>query len=226
MQIKEIRLYTNKLNELKNFYSDLLGFSLIYFDQNVISFKVGNSILSFVQTKEITNPYYHFAFNITESKKDEGIAWLKQKGININLINGSEDIFSKSWNSHSIYFYDPSGNILELIARHDLKSDDHKEFKATDIINISEIGFPVNDVKLASDELIQRYNVEVYKESNNEFAPIGNEDGLFILSGLNRNWLGSNKKVEIFPLELTILSCKESEERFLSFPYIIQEKLN
>lgn len=226
MKIKEIRIFTNNLNELKNFYSDLLGFSLIFNDQNLVSFQVGSSILSFIETKEIANPYYHFAFNITESKKDKCITWLKQKGININLINGYEDYFSKSWNSHSIYFYDPSGNILELIARHDLKSDDDKEFKTTDIINISEIGFPVNDVKFASDELINKYNVEVYKDSNDVFAPMGNEDGLFILSGLNRNWLGSNKKVEIFPLELTILSSKESDERFLSYPYIIREKLN
>jgi hypothetical protein len=94
-----------------------------------------------------------------------------------------------------------------------------------DIKNISEIGLPVEDVQQASEILQKKYNVGVYKSSNNVFAPLGNEEGLFILLGLNRNWAGSIKKVKVFPLIVDIYNNIERNDNFLSYPYTIRETL-
>lgn len=225
MKIKEVILYTNSLDGISDFYVDVLELPIIQENNEKISFKTGTSILTFKQSSEYEFPYYHFAFNITENKIEQALQWLKNKAVTINQINGIDHYYDESWNCHSIYFYDPLGNIVEFIARHAIPEIEHGDFNSQDIKNISEIGLPVEDVQQASEILQKKYNVGVYKSSNNVFAPLGNEEGLFILSGLNRNWAGSNKKVKVFPLIVDIYNNIERNDNFLSYPYTIRETL-
>lgn len=212
--IKQIQLYTNHMDTIYEFYKEVLEFPVL--DEKSASFQVGTSILSFKKNMDSCDPYYHFAFNITESSFEKSIEWLKSKRIHINLIDEN-----KKWNSHSIYFYDPAGNIVEFIARHNLKSNSTGDFTVQDILNISEIGFPSHDVRTASTHLITEYGVDTYKSVNDVFASLGTEEGLFILSSLDRHWKGSSKKVAIFPLEVTIEGNKDDEQMFLDYPYKI-----
>jgi catechol-2,3-dioxygenase len=221
MKIKEIKLLTNNIKNLKYFYSELLRFPIVSSFNNSITFQAGESLLSFIESELPENPYYHFAFNISENKKDKAINWLKDKGIGLNLIDGKEAYYSLSWNSHSIYFYDPSGNIVEFIARHNSPSNSESDFINIDILNISEIGLAIEDVEKTSEFLQSYYDEQIYIASNSMFAPIGDEEGLFILSALNRNWLGSNKKVEIFPLDILITCGKEDVSYLFHYPYKI-----
>lgn len=225
MKIKEVVLYATSLDKINSFYAGILELPIIQENNKKISFKAGTSILTFNQWNEYDSPYYHFAFNITESKIEQALQWLKNKRVTINQINGLDDYYSESWNSHSIYFYDSLGNIVEFIARHNILEVGHGDFSSKDIKNISEIGLPVEDVQQASKILQNKYSVGVYKSSNDVFAPLGNEEGLFILSGLNRNWLGSNKKVKVFPLTVDIYNNMERNDNLLGYPYTIRETI-
>ncbi|MFC4776115.1 VOC family protein [Paenibacillus sp. GCM10023252] len=221
MKIQEIKLLTSSLDSLIEFYSRILELPIIERSVAHVTFQIGSSKLVFEISDEVANPYYHFAFNITESKKDLAISWLKAKGITINLFNDEEDYFSESWNSHSIYFYDPVGNIVELIARHNTKNKLGHEFSYEDLLNISEIGMPARDVITLSGYLLEQFKEHIYISGNSMFAPIGDEEGLLILSSLDRNWLGSNKKVEIFPLEIFIATGREETIQVQKYPYLI-----
>ncbi|TFE19350.1 VOC family protein [Cohnella luojiensis] len=222
MKIQEIKLLANDLDNLVDFYNRILELPIVEHSSIYVSFQIGSSKLVFELSEEVVNPYYHFAFNITESKKDLALNWLKAKGIHINLINGEEFYFSESWNSTSIFFYDPTGNIVELIARHNTKNRLGHDFSTDDLLNISEIGIPALDVINLSEYLLHQYKEQIYISGNSMFTPIGDEEGLLILSSLDRNWLGSNKKVEIFPLEIVIADGKEDSMQILNYPYIIR----
>ena len=222
MRINEIRLLTNQLDCLQHFYRDVLKLTISSSSEQHISFTVGASMLTFVKTTEIQKPYYHFAFNITCSKFMQALEWLKQRNVAINTIDGEKFIYSKSWNSHSVYFYDTAGNIVEFIARYNLSHQkDSTQFSSSDILNISEIGLASEDVLVLSKYLQGKYALEIFLDGNSIFIPIGNEEGLFILSSRNRNWLGSNKAVDIFPLEIVIKHEHISSERLLDYPYTI-----
>jgi catechol-2,3-dioxygenase len=221
MKIKEIKLLANNIESLKHFYAEIMGFSISNSTNISVTFHAGESLLTFTECEIPENPYYHFAFNITENKKDKAISRLKARGILFNLIEGKEDYYSATWNAHSIYFYDPAGNIVEFIARHNLVSHSDGDFKRADILNISEIGLAVEDVGKAAEYLLSYYKEQIYISSNSMFAPIGDEAGLLILSSLNRNWLGSNKKVEIFPIDIFITSDQEEELSVFQYPYKI-----
>ena len=53
---------------------------------------------------------------------------------------------SQNWNAHQVYFRAPQGNILELIARHELLNASQAEFSRRSFLNISEIGLTCDDV--------------------------------------------------------------------------------
>jgi len=219
MKIQEVILLASELEQLKYFYHETLGLPLQENTSASISFVAGASVLTFKHDPAVIRPYYHFAFNISANKFDSALDWLKQKGIAINLVDGSEVVYSKSWNSHSVYFYDPVENIVEFIARHNLSADSSTtEFSAQDILNISEIGIPAEDV-LALSKQIQNYSgEEIYQAGDSIFTPIGDEEGLFILSALTRNWLGSAKKVAVFSIRMRIRFRQNTSDHLLDYP--------
>jgi hypothetical protein len=83
--------------------------------------------------------------NVPENRITEAIEWLGKK---IPLIEYERNplVNFQNWNAHSVYFYDPSGNIVELIARHNLPNKSESVFDSGSFLNISEIGMPVSSV--------------------------------------------------------------------------------
>lgn len=225
MKIKEIQLFANNIEQIFQFYNQTLELPVRQKTVDSVSFNCGATVLTFLQTDEIANPYYHFAFNISEHKIDLALNWLKERGVLVNPIDGHEVEFSKSWDSHSIYFYDSAGNIVEFIARHRQRSESvDQEFTIQDIVNISEIGLPSQDVLVLSEYIRSEYKEVVYIDGNHIFTPIGDEEGLFILSSLQRNWLGSNKKVNIYPVQVVILGAHEQTILLPEHPYTIRQE--
>lgn len=224
LKIIEINLLANGIRSLKEFYSRVLELPLLTESDNSFTVMVGSSQLTFSESPSNMQPYYHFAFNITNYKYEAALKWLKEKGITINQINESEIHYFKAWQAHSIYFYDPAGNIVGLIARESTQQQSiisRSNFSPTDILNVSEIGLPATDVSELSHYIQDLLNEQVYISSNTLFSPIGDEEGLIIISSLDRHWKGSNKQVKIFPVEVSTQSEKEGRIQLLHYPYSI-----
>jgi catechol-2,3-dioxygenase len=206
MKIRELQLYTGSINLLTGFYSEVLGLAVSEIENGKLKIKVGATDLNFIEEKS-TNPYYHFAINIPENQINEAIEWLKPKVILIES-NDSPIIDFPNWNAHSVYFYDPAGNIVELIARHDLKNASDEPFSAKSFLNISEIGMPVPDVKIFNDELNEKFGEKLWSGNLESFAAIGDQNGLFIVVTTHRNWFPTDKPCNIFPLTVKIENKK------------------
>ncbi len=189
MLIKEIKLLTNNLAETKFFYHQILGFPIIIEEKNFISFQAGFSLLTFQETKE-KNPVYHFAFNIPCNKIEEALHWLELKTEIIKADEETEIVDFKNWNAKAVYFLDNNGNILELIARSDLKNEDNKEFTSNSFISISEMAIVIDNVVKTATDLIQSLNISYFDKQKpaEEFAALGDDNGLLILSKAGRNW--------------------------------------
>lgn len=226
MLIKNVKLLTAQLEELENFYSNTLGLSVIEQSNNYFTVQIGCSILTFEATENSEEyPFYHFAIDISNNKLQESVKWLEEKGVNLNELSGSSyHVYSETWNATSIYFYDPAGNILELIARHSLKNATKGQFQSSDLIRISEIGLVVPDVPSTRELLNSKFSLTEYKDYYDRFSAMGDEIGLFILSAHKRVWLGSDKPAEIYKTEVTIESDVEKEHYFSGLPYIIRSK--
>ena len=219
MEIKELKLFTKFPKELKKFYSDDLGLIVSELSSTEFKVKVGKTDLYFSEEKKYS-PYYHFAINIPQNKISEAIAWLKPK---VSLIEseGSPLIDFNNWNAHSVYFYDPAGNIVELIARHDLDNASDEPFSDKCLLNISEIGMPVENVKVLHDTLNEKYGEYLWSGNLETFAAIGNQEGLFIVVTTHRNWFPTDKPCNIYTLTVKVEKNKSAPVVLEHLPYKI-----
>jgi len=222
MFIKEIILETKLLNELRKFYSDILELEIIKSDENTFSVNAGKTIITFNTTNGSNAPFYHYAFNIPENQFHEAKSWAKERVKLISLDRNDEFDF-KSWNAHSIYFYDPAGNIIEFIARHNLQNSSNKEFSANTLLSISEIGIPVKDVKSFFEFVSKKFSTPFFSGDLKTFTAAGDDNGLFIIVPEERSWFPAGGNAEIFPLSIILCGKSNTECKFENLPYTIVE---
>jgi len=207
MNILELEILSNNLSETERFYTELLGLTLARKDGNSISFQAGQSILTFTNSEEL-NPTYHFAFNIPHNKFDEAVTWACAK---FDMIRNHENEIVtdfKNWNAKSIYFYDNNNNVLELIARFDLPNTSEVSFTGASIQSISEVGIVTDEPLVFGENLFTTYGVPFFSRGpkREDFAAMGNDEGLFVISKGSRNWYPTNHRAEKHPTKVKINS--------------------
>jgi catechol-2,3-dioxygenase len=205
MDILEIELLTDNIEETSNFYSGLLGFEKVYADTKTISFKTGQSVLTFKESDNL-KPKYHFAFNIPCNKLDEAITWTSSRTKLIITTTNKIIIDFNDWNAKSIYFYDNNGNILEFIARYDLNNLSEKPFNISSIESISEIGIVADKPLELSDELITKNKLSYFSKGSKSdaFVALGDDLGLFVIVKTNRNWFPTNEPAEKYLTKIKV----------------------
>ncbi len=217
--IMQLRLQTNRLDELRPFYNKLFHFPIAEETKNSISFQAGTTKLTFVQTEDSKQPFYHFAFNIPENKLSLAKAWLEQR-VPLAHQEGRDPVYHFiSWNAHSIYYWDPAGNLGELIARHDLPNAKSSGFTDEDILYASEIGIVVDDVPATVRWAEDRMRWSPYRPPAENFAAIGDEHQLLIVAKRLRPWM--NKPAEIFSTGVTLRGVEVGAFELSNYPYKI-----
>ncbi|MDQ0205681.1 VOC family protein [Alkalicoccobacillus murimartini] len=203
MKIQTLTLLTNHLNEMKNFYHHTLDFDLVHDEAHSFSVQIGASLLVFKKTEDPVEPFYHFAMNIPQNLMKEAKAWLNSI-ITLNTHYGEDEVFFENWNAHAIYFTDPAGNIVELIARHDDQiPDGHLPFNSKLIMNISEIGIVTNQVQPMVQKILSK-GLKEARPGSEYFAPLGDVEGLFIVVKNKRIWFFSDKPAAFFPVHVIV----------------------
>jgi catechol-2,3-dioxygenase len=224
MKILELELLSPDLEVQRQFYVDVLGLTLLEFDAQHLTVQVGSSCLKFrLQTG--FSGRYHFAFDVPENQLLTAKKWLEARTTLIADINGDLVFGGGDWNSDAVYFRDPDGNILELIARHDLANASQNVFSSASLLNISEIGLACDNVPDVVKWLKQNLNLEIYKSSSEMFAPVGNAHGLLILVQKAREWFPSTGvHATLQPVNLVIEADQNQRLKILNLPYKIQRK--
>lgn len=201
-------MYADNLSAIRNFYGEVISLKIISEKPEEITFQAGETELVFKISSNSKTPFYHFAFNIPSNKIEEAKLWMKGKA---DLLPISEDNYIadfENWKAKAVYFYDTLGNIVEFIARFDLKNDKDEKFNAAQILSVSEIGIVTKDVKALTQKLINEYKVSDFKKSTNSdtFAAMGDDNGLFIVAIENRNWYPTKLQSQIAPFEIEFIN--------------------
>ncbi|MCU0447119.1 MAG: hypothetical protein MUE85_19665 [Microscillaceae bacterium] len=223
MRIKKIQLHTRHLSELELFYTQTLDFSVVAQSETAFTLGVGSSFLEFqlADESDLTSPNYHFAFNIPENQMAEAVRWLQSKAIVILPSENQLIIPFPNWNAHAVYFFDPAGNVVELIARHDLPTASAQPFSAQSILQISEIGLPVPAIEPFYKAIIAHLDLPMYSHISNlrTFCAAGDAEGLLIIVPLQRAWFPTQQINGIFPLKIWLESDTEKVLAFADLPY-------
>lgn len=200
--ITELRLQTHKIEALETFYGHDLGLPTQR-SGDVLTIDAGTTQIVFTAVTE-GKPFYHFAFNIPENKLGSAVKWQKKRTELVRRNNKDVVHFSK-WNADSVFFRDPAGNLLEYIARHDLKNSAKGDFSTTDILYASEIGLVVDDIPKTVTAAKSHLNLGIYRDNSQNFASIGDEHALLVVVKRNRKWFPARKRpAKVFPINATI----------------------
>jgi catechol 2,3-dioxygenase-like lactoylglutathione lyase family enzyme len=200
LTIKQLSLYSDKIEELFKFYTDKLGFRGNLSETQFALKTANNSEIVFNKSEE--PHYYHFAFNIPTNKVYEAHKWLEDRVDTLpEPESGNEIIHFVDWNAHAVYFKDPAGNIVEFIARHDLDNTTTHHFSVRDVLSISEIGVPSKNVLQNFEKLHDHLWLQRYSGDFEKFCAAGDEEGLVILTNMDRDWYPTDIKSESCPFE-------------------------
>ena len=205
MHLQQLILETDRLDQLAAFYKTVLQLP-VQEDKQQIAITTGSSTLVFKATNE-REPVYHFAFNIPANKIGEAKEWLTGKVDLVWINDYNSDIADfASWHAKSVYFYDPAGNIVELIARFDLDNTTGEPFSPKQLLSVSEAGIvtPKDTLQLEADRLLEQYGLSYFAKQPPlpQFKALGDDEGLFILVPEERNWFPTTIASGIYPMDI------------------------
>jgi hypothetical protein len=206
MQINRVILQTSVLKELTAFYSKEMELPVDTTNENETIIKIGSTELVFKKAST-ADPFYHLAINIPANKIEEAKAWLSGRAELMWMDEYKSDIADfASWHAKSVYFFDPAGNIMELIARFDLDNKTDKPFSSTQFLSVSEIGLVLekDEFDPSVSRLMKQYELSYFAKQSPmpQFRAIGDDEGLFIVVSEKRNWFPTTIRSGIFPTEV------------------------
>jgi hypothetical protein len=204
MKIKKLLLQSSQPEIVAAFYNRVLQLPLHRQDDCYI-ISLTTSEIIFKKCDSQHNPFYHFAINIPANSIEPARSWLAGKAELLWLEDYHSDIAAfVNWHAKSVYFFDPGGNIVELIARFDLKNDATGSFTAGSLLSVNEVGivFPQQEIDTATEKLMQQYNTGYFDKQKPlpHFKAVGNDEGLFIIVPEHRSWYPTQKQSGIFPI--------------------------
>jgi len=192
VDLVEYELRTNRVAEQLKFYEELFRRDIVLEDGESVTVEFGRTRIRFVHSNEEKPFLYHFAFNIPENQLELARRWVLDRWPLLrHRQTGEQVVHFRRSNAHSIYWFDPSGNLVEFIARHNLPTARDGAFDESCVIQASEIGVVTPSVPRTAEELERRLGTPVRERNRGSetFAAVGDEHGRFIVVNLGRQWL-------------------------------------
>ena len=234
-RILSLELLTGaNMNAMKTFYGKTLDLRIMDERADRFSVEAGETRLTFVTSADVDGgraPFYHFAFTIPANKILQALEWQKARTPLLaiperNRAAGypAEVVDYRHWNAHSIFFLDPAGNVLEYIARHDLKNDNTARFDWGDLLYISEIGVVVDDVPEVAGTVREIASLPQYKGGDAEFTAVGDEYGLVLVMKRGRvvDFTGDAEHgVRVYGTSVNLRGAKSAKHQLKGYPYSI-----
>jgi catechol-2,3-dioxygenase len=150
----------------------------------------------------------HFAVNV--GRFDAAVEWARTQA---ELVE--EDVPFEAWKARAAYYFDPVGNLVELIARERAPGDEL-------LLEVSEIGVPVADVGAAVEFLETELGLPHFSGDRESFSAVGDDHGLFIVVPVGREWLFTDLPASDAPVRVTIEGTEPRELRLPGSAHLIE----
>ena len=189
MRIREIVLPAADPDAAADFHPDAYGASRVRFEP-------GPAVCS------------HFAVNV--GRFDAAVEWAMAQA---ELVE--EDVPFEAWKARAAYYFDPVGNLVELIARERAPGDKL-------LLEVSEVGVPVADVGVAVEFLESELGLPHFSGDRENFSAVGDDHGLFIVVPVGREWLFTDLPASDAPVRVTIEGTEARELRLPGSAHVIE----
>ncbi|GHO88456.1 VOC family protein [Dictyobacter formicarum] len=223
MYIQELTIQTRHLAEQKTFYSTVLELPLIAETATSFTVQAGTTRLSFQETQQ--EVLYHIAFTIPRNKFQQAKNWIGQRMPILPTKTGEDEIFFSGLNARSFYFGDAADNILEYMVHNGLDHETPGAFGPRDVLRLSEIGLPVEDVPAIAAQLEKQQGIVSYPvpgQIADVFAYLGDIFGQLVVVKAGRPWLPTETvSAVVSPAQIVISGQREEQFQLSPYPYTI-----
>jgi hypothetical protein len=168
------------LPELERFYDGMTG-------ETTLRFRAGDG-----------EPFYHFALLVPGDRFDAAHAWAEER---FELVGGVFEF--DNWDASAVYFLDPAGSIVELIAHRGLEENGREgEFATEEIVGFSELGVVGNRAENLRISRLPLWSGTI--DDPQRLAFVGEKGRTLILAEEGRGWLPTGRPAEIHPVEFEL----------------------
>ena len=222
--ILQLRLQAFRLREMQKFYANTIGFEA-ELSKDRLQVQAGGTVIQFDEISEkgfsaMGLPHYHIAWAIPESKFAKAKAWLSDRTPLLQTADGQDEFHFRRANRRAVYFADPMGSILELIARDDMHDKSPGDFVLADILYVNHIGLVVDDMKSTIEQIRQSLGLELTAEPSPNFAKLGDQHRHLTLVTRNRLWIPELKlAANVFKTEAVLHGERSKKFAFEEYPY-------
>ena len=203
---------------LRRFYGDELGFPDVRGKSKGPVFEVGTTVIEFTPIDR-GRPFYHFALRVPRNRFTAAREWLGEQTELLRDEESGETTFRfDNWNADACYALDPCGNIVELIAHHELPEEGSEgtAFSADEILGLCELGLVGGDTRNMASALVT-LGIPLWDGTVDEpgrLAFMGDREGVLILSPEGRGWMPTGRAAEQHRVE-ALVSGERHEETTL-----------
>ncbi len=197
MRIEAVSLTTALPDALRDFWGATLGQRIEEGPNGSFTVVLGWTRLSFQPAADGTRPIHHLAVQIPENQLEAAMAWLDGR-VRLLAHEGSPVLAFPNWDAHSVYFFDPAGHVLEVIAHHGLPTASDAPFGPASLLGLAEVGLP-GDVRAGAAAIEAAIGERVWTGGGVGFAALGDAWGRFILVPEGHRWLPTEVPAAAFP---------------------------
>jgi hypothetical protein len=210
---------------LRRFYAEELGLQDVRGGAANPVFEVGTTVIEFRPVGR-GRPFYHFALRVPRNRFAAARAWLADRTQLLRDEESGKTTFRfDSWNADACYAHDPCGNIVELIAHHELpeESPEGSAFSADELLGVCELGLVGADTgKMAS--ALTNLGIPLWDGTVDEpgrLAFMGDREGVLILSPEGRGWMPTERAAEPHRVEVLVTGERDAEAALPGTPHRI-----
>ena len=201
------------LPELTEFYVGHLELQLAQPGDSGLALAVGETVLEFRPAGG--SPFYHFALLVPGDRFEAACEWARDR---VELLPDSETgdvVFDfTNWGAQAVYFHDPAGSIVELIAHRGIgEAGASGAFTAAELLGLSEVGV-VCDPPAAAETLRRELGLELWDGTvagEARLAFVGEKARTLILCRAGRPWLPTGRPAEAHPVEVVLARGPEGD---------------
>jgi catechol 2,3-dioxygenase-like lactoylglutathione lyase family enzyme len=206
MRILSVRLQAAEslTSDLERFYGERLGLPIA--DRG--GFQIGATRLVFDPAEG--EPFYHFALRVPRNRFVAARDWI---GTHAEVLAEAE---FDNWSAEACYVEDPAGNIVELIAHHELpeETSGDEPFSGKELLGMCELGL-VGPGTQAMAKALEEIDIELWDGTlePGRLAFMGGREGILILCPTGRGWMPTERPAEPHAVEAVVTGARQAEAK-------------
>ncbi len=190
------------LASVRAFYGTTLGLPAAGTD----TFVVGDARLGFRAAAPSRRPFHHVALLVPGDRFEAAHAWAAER-TELLRFHDEPVVHFDAWDADAVYFHDPAGSIVELIAHRALGATGATgPFAAPELLGISEVGLVLADRAGAAHVLERDLGVGIFSgdAAADDLAFAGRQGHALILTPPGRGWLPTGRRAERHAAEVVL----------------------